>query len=87
MTSFAKSLFFALLLLVAVTACSEASAAADTVNQTCPMMGDAVTAEGGTVEWQGMTIGFCCEGCGPKFAALPEDEQKQKLAAAGVDLN
>lgn len=62
-----------------------AVATTDTYNQVCPIMGGEVTAEGGTVEWDGKTIGFCCDGCDEKWEALSEDEKAEKLAAAQAD--
>lgn len=60
------------------TTTSQSSATADNAN--CPIMGGEVTAEGGTVSWNGQTIGFCCEGCSEKWAALSDDEKAQALA-------
>ncbi|MBI1315160.1 hypothetical protein GC176_28035 [bacterium] len=52
------------------------------VNKNCPIMGHEISADGGTTTWNGKTIGFCCEGCAPKFDALSDDEKAAKLAAA-----
>lgn len=52
------------------------------VNAHCPIMGGKVTDEGGTVEWNGKQIGFCCPGCDEKWQALADDEKSEKLAAA-----
>ena len=65
------------------TAAAESSAATD--NKNCPIMGHAVSAEGGSTTWNGKTIGFCCDGCKPKFEALSDDEKAAKLAAADKD--
>ncbi len=46
------------------------------VNANCPMMGNPVEEDGGSTEWNGQTIGFCCDGCGDKFDAL-DDAGKQ----------
>ncbi|MCC9602506.1 hypothetical protein LOC67_18295 [Stieleria sp. JC731] len=53
-----------------------------TDNEYCPMMGGKVSADGGTVEWNGKTIGFCCDGCDEKWEALTEEEKEAKFAAA-----
>ncbi|HBN77129.1 MAG TPA: hypothetical protein DD473_15200 [Planctomycetaceae bacterium] len=53
-----------------------------TANEYCPIMGGKVTAEGGTTEWNGKTIGFCCDGCDEKWEALSDEEKAAKLAAA-----
>lgn len=56
------------------------AASAQTVNKVCPIMGGEVTDEGGTVEWNGKRIGFCCAGCEEKWQALSDDEKAEKLA-------
>ncbi|MCA9263489.1 MAG: hypothetical protein KDA60_06550 [Planctomycetales bacterium] len=53
-----------------------------TVNEYCPIMGGKVTKEGGTVQWQGQTIGFCCDSCDEEWQALSDEEKAEKLAAA-----
>ena len=45
-------------------------------------MGGKVSKKAKTVEWNGKTIGFCCDGCDEKFMALSDDEKSEKLAAA-----
>ena len=62
------------------TSAAEPVAAAD--NKNCPIMGHPVSAEGGSTTWNGKTIGFCCDGCKPKFEALSDDEKAAKLAEA-----
>ena len=52
------------------------------VNTTCPIMGGEVTEAGGSVDWNGKAIGFCCDGCDEKWQALSEDEKSEKLAKA-----
>lgn len=75
-----------LALLVGCTSQAESSAPTF-VNATCPMMdGGEIDAEGETVEWNGHTVGFCCDGCGGKFEALSDEEKTAKLAAAGAEL-
>lgn len=75
--------------LLTLAACTtNASAESPSViNATCPMMGDEVDAEGEVAEWNGETIGFCCEGCKPKFEALSPEEQAAKLAEQGVQVD
>lgn len=57
------------------------TAAATTVafNTKCPIMGSPVKAGGGSAEWNGKTVGFCCPGCVKKWDALSGDEKAQKL--------
>lgn len=64
------------------SATTETSASAEAINEHCPIMGSDVTAEGGTVEWNEQTVGFCCDGCSEKWQALSEDEKKEALAKA-----
>ena len=66
----------------AENASQPASATTVAVNEYCPVMGGKVTPEGGTVKWDGMTIGFCCDGCDEKWQALSDEEKSEKLAAA-----
>lgn len=56
-------------------------------NDRCPIMGGKPTAEL-TAEYQGKTIGFCCEGCPEEWAALSDQEKAEKFAkvAAGDDV-
>lgn len=61
---------------------SETPEAVSTDNSNCPIMGHAVTAEGGSIEWNGKTIGFCCEGCKPEFEKLSDEDKTAKLAEA-----
>lgn len=84
-----------LCLAVAAWACqAEADKGADapakvaTINATCPsdMAGD-VDAAAGTYDWNGKLVGFCCESCKPKFAALSEPEKIAALTKAGVKLD
>ena len=52
------------------------------VNQNCPIMGGLVDTSGTTVSYQGHTIGFCCDGCAPKWnklAAAEKDEHLKKM--------
>jgi hypothetical protein len=74
----------------AVLACtaelSEAPAVAATLNAKCPMMGEGVTPEGGTVDFRGQTIGFCCDGCGAKFEKLTDEKKLAALEKHGTTL-
>lgn len=63
-------------------AAAESDAVLMTVNQTCPIMGGKVTSDGGTVEWNGKLIGFCCPGCEPKWEKLTDNQKTEKLAEA-----
>ena len=60
---------------------AEKPVAATTVafNAHCPIMGSPVKAAGGSAEWNGKTVGFCCPGCVKKWDALSGDEKAQKL--------
>ena len=60
----------------------KATETAATDNKYCPIMGNAVTADGGTLAWNGKTIGFCCEGCKPEFEKLSDEDKTAKLAEA-----
>lgn len=80
-----RTLMFAALL-GCLMACSQ-TVHAETANATCPMMGGNVDPEGGTVEWEGQTIGFCCDGCSGKFEALSAEEKVAHLIdQGGMDL-
>ena len=52
------------------------------VNKHCPIMGGAITEDGGTVEWKNQTIGFCCPDCIGQFEALSDEEKTAALAKA-----
>ena len=67
------------------TATTEPSTTAETqtvefANVKCPIMGGKPSAEL-TAQYEGKTIGFCCDGCPEKWAALPDDEKAEKFAA------
>jgi len=53
-------------------------------NVNCPMMPDHEFDPEVTTEFEGMTIGFCCEKCVDKFETLSRDEKVAKLQAAGA---
>jgi hypothetical protein len=80
-----------LIIAAAVTGCSQqpstapsgpetAGSVMTTFNTHCPILRGEVTADGGHVEWDGKTIGFCCPGCSDKFEALSDDEKTKALA-------
>lgn len=48
-------------------------------NSKCPIMGGKPTEEL-TVQYDGKTIGFCCDGCPEKWAALSDEEKAEKFA-------
>lgn len=84
-----RYLFATIALLGLVVGCSQGTSSPSpeantvaTVNEHCPIMGGEVTPEGGTTEWKGQTIGFCCDGCEEKWDALSDEEKGEKLAAA-----
>jgi hypothetical protein len=90
------SIVFFLAVAAAVVGCSESASPSTnsndgnsqlvpvvaTVNEYCPIMGGKVSQAGGTVDWNGNKIGFCCDGCDDKFMALSEEEKAEKLAEA-----
>ena len=64
--------------------CSQAdlpSTNAAPVTTVCPIMGHDVSENGGSTIWNGQTIGFCCEGCLPKWDKLSDEDKAAKLAA------
>ncbi|WDQ18082.1 hypothetical protein [Rhodopirellula sp. P2] len=82
-----------LIMSAAIVGCSEPSDTASTpavadpveatavtfANTKCPIMGGSPTAEL-TVEYDGKTIGFCCDGCPEKWADLSDDAKAEKFA-------
>ena len=50
------------------------------INETCPMMGEAVD-PGSTTDYKGQKIGFCCDGCVGPWNKLSDAEKDAKLAA------
>lgn len=86
---------FAALLVISAVGCNQSTTSSPAVdstqsvtatttsdNQFCPIMGGKVSEDGGTVAWDGKTIGFCCDGCDEKWQALSDDEKAEKFAAA-----
>lgn len=49
------------------------------VNSICPMMGNPVEAEGGSAEFNGHTIGFCCPKCAGTWEAESEQDKQAFL--------
>jgi hypothetical protein len=80
------------IVLVSVAGCSESDTeslntpAVDVtltpVNQLCPIMGSAVTEDGGTVGFEGKLVGFCCPSCDGKWNKLSATDKAAKLASA-----
>jgi len=57
------------------------------LNTNCPIMGDEIDAEdGGSVEYEGHKIGFCCPKCGDKFGAMNHADKVAALAKVGTKL-
>ncbi len=48
-------------------------------------MGGEVTDDGGSVDWDGKTVGFCCPGCVDDWNDLSDDDKSAKLASASSD--
>ena len=69
--------------LFVITGCSESDSAPAAVavasNSVCPIMGHDVTDDGGRVEFDGKTVGFCCSGCIEKWNALSAEDKAEKL--------
>jgi len=61
----------------------ESQVSAEPVNDHCPVMGGEITPEGGTVEWNEKTVGFCCPQCIDEWKALSDEEKTEALAHAG----
>lgn len=49
-------------------------------NELCPIMGEAISTDGGTAEFNGKTIGFCCPECVEKWESLSDADKEAKLA-------
>lgn len=61
--------------------CEEGEAATLSVsNETCPFSGEPVKASVQTVAFNGQEIGFCCNGCSTKFAAMSDADKATLLA-------
>lgn len=61
------------------SALSQGAQPAKIINKTCPVSGKAVN-PAATVEFQGKTVGFCCNGCPAKWASKPDAEKVAYLA-------
>jgi len=80
------------IVLISVAGCSESDTesfntpAVDvtltSVNQLCPIMGSTVTEDGGTTEFDGKLVGFCCPSCDGKWSNLSTTDKAAKLASA-----
>lgn len=58
----------------------------DFANAKCPIMGGKPAAEL-TAQYEGKTIGFCCEGCPEKWAELSDQQKAEKFADVRIDAN
>jgi YHS domain-containing protein len=63
-----------------VVAMRKAKAAAASANGLCPVLGQLVTAKGGSATYKGQKIAFCCPGCEKKFAKDPESFMRKMRA-------
>lgn len=77
------ALMLALLPLVSLSACggeptatpenmAKASASLGSANGLCPVMERLVTADGGSTDYKGQKIAFCCPACIGKFRSNPD---------------
>ncbi|MEM6468006.1 MAG: hypothetical protein AAF802_00450 [Planctomycetota bacterium] len=57
---------------------SKASSSVEFANEKCPML-EGKPLERLTTDYKGMTIGFCCEGCPEKWAALSDEEKAARF--------
>lgn len=82
-------ILLALIVLGATLACTvETSQSAPTaINANCPGMGNPVDVSVPTYDWNGKTIGFCCDGCPEKFAKLSDAEKAAALAKVGTQID
>jgi hypothetical protein len=77
-----SKILICLALSVSVAACSAASAeSASVVNANCPMSGDPVK-EGSAAEFNGETIGFCCNDCISDWDGKSDEEKTAALAGS-----
>ncbi|MGQ9805963.1 MAG: YHS domain-containing protein [Chlorobiales bacterium] len=67
-------LLFAMII-VSLSACQKSESQSEvktaTFNEVCPVSGEPVSAKARTVEHEGKTYGFCCNGCDDKFKKEP----------------
>ena len=66
------------------SASTEAIEEVQFANARCPIMGGKPNA-GLTAQYDGKTIGFCCDGCQQKWAALSDEEKAEKFAKVSHD--
>lgn len=52
------------------------------MNANCPIMGSPVKPDGGSADYNGKTVGFCCPGCVDKWTELSDEDKAKKLAEA-----
>jgi len=52
------------------------------VNDTCPIGGEAVEANGGSADYKGSTVGFCCPGCKGGWEDMSEADKDAFIAKA-----
>ncbi|MFI4872650.1 MAG: hypothetical protein ACIAQ0_05990 [Phycisphaerales bacterium JB058] len=52
------------------------------VNETCPIGGEAVMAEGGKAEYKGNDVGFCCPGCKAGWEDMSEADKDAFITKA-----
>ena len=76
------ALFGIALVLTGCTSSTPTEPVAAPVNANCPIMGGKVTEDGGRVDWNGQTVGFCCPECIPEWNELTDEEKATKLAGA-----
>ena len=55
------------------------SSAPAAVNTHCPIMGEPVEEDGGSIAYGDETVGFCCAKCIDKWEALDDDGKKVAL--------
>lgn len=61
------------------------------VNQTCPVMGGDVGENPEVLDYNGVGVAICCEGCGGKWEAMAADEKDafvskwQSLGEASIE--
>lgn len=62
-----------------------AGEAAVAMNANCPIMGSPVKPDGGSADYNGKTVGFCCPGCVDKWTSLSDEDKAKKLAEANPE--
>lgn len=70
------------LMLGVITGCACLGAAAEPVNQTCPISGNAFDEPAATVEVNGHTVGFCCPDCVAPFEAWSAEKKASYVEAS-----